>query len=423
MNMKAVRMYGKSDLRLEEVPLRPIRDDEILVEVVTDSVCMSTYKAAMQGPDHKRVPKDIDKNPVVIGHEFAGVILDVGANHRNRFRPGQRYTVQPNTNHPLGYGPGYSYGDFGGDATHAIVPDFIIQKDCLLTYASPGYFKASLAEPISCLVSALNASYHLGEDGKTHVMGVRHGGAMAVLAGCGPMGLGLIDLALNGESRPARLVVTDIDTPRLERAARLFPAEAAAAKGVEIHFVNTREAADAEKMLKDLSGGDGYDDVFVLAPVAPVVELGDALLTRDGCLNFFAGPQDPAFTAGLNFYNIHYKETHVVGTSGGNAKDMQDALAMIEAGAINPAVLITHIGGLDAAADTTINLPSIPGGKKLIYTGIRMPLIGIDELGSRAGENPLYGELDAVCKRHGALWSNEAEEILLAKGEKISEKS
>lgn len=419
MKMMAVRMHGKADLRLEEVEIGPIRDDEVLAEVVSDSVCMSSYKAAMQGPAHKRVPKDIDVNPVVIGHEFAGVILQVGAKHRNRFSPGERFTVQPNTNHPLGYGPGYSYGDFGGDATHAVIPDFIIEKDCLLTYKSEGYFKASLSEPISCLVSALNASYHLGEDGKTHVMGIRKGGRMASLAGCGPMGLGLVDLVLNADARPSRLVVTDIDEGRLERARRLFPVDVAAAKGVAIDFINTASAADPVAALVRASGGDGYDDVFVLAPVAAVVETGGAILSRDGCMNFFAGPQDPAFAARLNFYDIHYKETHVVGTSGGNARDMQEALAMIEADRINPAVLITHVGGLDAAAETTLALPDIPGGKKLVYTGIRMPLIAIDDLGAKAGHNPLYAELDEICRRHGGLWSVEAERRLLEKAEKI----
>lgn len=419
MKMVAVRMHGKKDLRLEEVPIREIGDNEILAEVITDSVCMSSYKAAMQGSSHKRVPADIDKNPVVIGHEFAGVILEVGKTYRNRFRPGERFTVQPNTNHPLGYGPGYSYTDFGGDATHAIIPGFIIEKDCLLTYKSEGYFQASLAEPISCLVSALGASYHLGEDGKTHVMGIRDGGVMAVLAGCGPMGLGLIDLALNGNSKPSRLVVTDIDKARLARAAELFPAAAAKKKGVDIHFVDTSTMGDPVKELVALSGGDGYDDVFVMAPVTPVVELGDAMLRRDGCLNFFAGPQDTAFGAKLNYYNIHYKETHVVGTSGGNAKDMQDALAMIEKGKINPAVMITHIGGLDAAAETTLELPSIPGGKKLIYTNLKMPLTALTDFAQKGKSDPFFAALDSICQRHSMLWNNEAERYLLENGAKF----
>ena len=60
MKTKAVRLYGKEDLRLEEFELPAIQDDQILAHIISDSVCMSTYKAMEQGSDHKRVPEDID---------------------------------------------------------------------------------------------------------------------------------------------------------------------------------------------------------------------------------------------------------------------------------------------------------------------------------------------------------------------------
>ena len=68
---KAVRLYGKKDLRLEEFELPKIKEDEILAKVVSDSICMSSYKAATQGTDHKRVPNDVAENPIIIGHEFS----------------------------------------------------------------------------------------------------------------------------------------------------------------------------------------------------------------------------------------------------------------------------------------------------------------------------------------------------------------
>ena len=78
MKTKAVRLYGQEDIRLEEFELPPIKEDEILAEVVTDSLCMSSYKAAIQGEKHKKVPEDINENPIILGHEFCGVILSVG---------------------------------------------------------------------------------------------------------------------------------------------------------------------------------------------------------------------------------------------------------------------------------------------------------------------------------------------------------
>ena len=59
MKTKAVRIYGKKDLRLEEFELPEIKENEILAQVVSDSICMSSHKAALQGADHKRVPDDI----------------------------------------------------------------------------------------------------------------------------------------------------------------------------------------------------------------------------------------------------------------------------------------------------------------------------------------------------------------------------
>ena len=77
MKTKAVRLYGKKDLRLEEFELPPIKEDEILANVISDSICMSSYKAAIQGADHKRVPDNVAYNPIIIGHDFCGKILEV----------------------------------------------------------------------------------------------------------------------------------------------------------------------------------------------------------------------------------------------------------------------------------------------------------------------------------------------------------
>lgn len=109
-------------------------------------------------------------------------------------------------------------------------------------------------------------------------------------------------------------------------------------------YINTANLPNPAEELKVISGGSGYDDVFVFAPVKPVVEQGDAILAFDGCLNFFAGPGDRNFSAMFNFYNVHYAYTHIVGTSGGNNDDMVEALDIMSKG-LDPAGLITHIGG------------------------------------------------------------------------------
>ncbi|MDR2911592.1 MAG: zinc-binding dehydrogenase [Bacteroidales bacterium] len=236
---------------------------------------------------------------------------------------------------------------------------------------------------------------------------------MALLAGAGPMGLGAVDYALNCDRRPSLLVVTDIDANRLSKAASVFTVEYAAERGVQLIYLNTSEI-DAVKTIRDISDNTGFDDVFVFAPVKSVVEQGDAILGFDGCLNFFAGPIDSKFSASLNFYNVHYSFTHLVGTSGGNTSDMAEALQLMKEGKINPAVMITHIGGLDSVVDTTLNLPFISGGKKLIYTNISMPLTAIDELGKLSTDNNIYKGLYEIVSENGNIWSDEAEKYLLA---------
>jgi Threonine dehydrogenase and related Zn-dependent dehydrogenases len=420
MKTKAVRIYGKKDLRLEEFELPDLKDDEILASVISDSICMSSHKAAIQGADHKRVPDDIHINPTIIGHEFAGVILQVGKKWKHKFKAGQKFSIQPAMN-KMGTlnAPGYSYRFIGGDATHIIIPPIVMEADCLLAYDGEAFFPASLSEPMSCIIGAFHASYHIPPGTYVHNMGIRKGGKMAILAGVGPMGLGAIDYALHQERKPGLLVVTDIDDNRLARASAIFTEEDAYKEGVKLIFVNTGKMKDPVRYLRDITGGEGFDDVFVFAPVKPVIELGDSILGFDGCLNFFAGPVNPEFKAEFNFYNVHYAFTHIVGTSGGNTDDMRESLKLMGEGNINPAIMITHIGGLDAVVDTTINLPQIPGGKKLIYTNISMPLTAISMLGELGKKDPFYAGLYKIVSENDFIWSLEAEKYLLANAKPI----
>jgi threonine dehydrogenase-like Zn-dependent dehydrogenase len=423
MKTKAVRLYGKNDLRLEEFELPPLKDDEILAHVISDSICMSSHKAALQGPEHKRVPKDIDRNPTIIGHEFAGTIVEVGRKWKRKFKPGAKFSIQPALNYKGSMAaPGYSYRYIGGDATYVVIPNEVMEMSCLLPYTGKGFFPASLSEPVSCIAGAFHASYHTDPGSYVHHMGIRPKGTMALLAAAGPMGLGAVDWALHSGSAncpPRLLVVTDLDEERLARARKYFPPEAAARIGVELAFVNTRDMPDVPKALLERTGGQGFDDVFVFAPVRPVVETADRILARHGCLNFFAGPTDTSFAAMVNLYNVHYNSTHLLGTTGGNNDDMVEALAVMSEGRINPAVMVTHVGGLNAVVDTTLNLPKIPGGKKLIYTNIGLDLTAIADFREKGRTDPLFKALAEIVDRHNGLWSVEAEEHLLASARPI----
>ena len=119
----------------------------------------------------------------------------------------------------------------------------------------------------------------------------------------------------------------------------------------------------------------------------------------------------------MNFYDVHYNSTHVMGTTGGNTADMIESLELTAEGRIDPAVMVTHIGGLDSAAETTLNLPKIPGGKKLIYTHLSMPLTALSDLRAKGEEtkDQRLVDLADIVDAHNGLWCPEAEEYLLKK--------
>jgi threonine dehydrogenase-like Zn-dependent dehydrogenase len=414
MKTTALRLYGKNDLRLETFELPEIKDDEVLANVTTNSICMSDYKAVIQGADHKRVTKDIAEKPIIIGHEQCGTILKVGEKLKDKFKEGMKYSIQPAVNYPgkESQAVGYSYQYVGGDATKIVIHSEIMEMNCLVPYYGDSFFQASLSEPIACILGALKSQYHVKAQQYEHEMGVKKGGNLALLGGAGPMGLEFLDILLHSEKKPKLIVLTDIDQTKLDRAAILFPPDAAVKNGVNLFYVNVSNK-DTVKKLMDLSGNKGYDDIFVMVPNGVVVEQASMILGSDGCLNFFTGPSNQNFTAPFNFYNVHYYGHHVIGSVGSTTEDMLDALDIIGKGIINPAIMITHVGGLDSTGETILNLPNIPGGKKLIYTGISLPLVALEDFEAKGETDSLFNSLSQIIKKTKGIWSKEAEDYLL----------
>ncbi|CAM4311849.1 zinc-binding dehydrogenase [Erysipelothrix inopinata] len=414
MKTRAVRMYGEMDVRLDEFELPEIKDDEILVRVISDSICMSTYKLLQQGKKHKRAPQNIDTNPIIIGHEMAGDIVSVGKKWQEQFKPGQRFALQPALNYKGSLdSPGYSYEFFGGASTYCIIPQEVMELGCLMVYEGEAYYEASLGEPMSCIIGGFNAVYHTNKQNYHHAMGIKENGNILIMGGCGPMGLGAIDYALQLDTKPKRVVVTDLSDDRINRAREVLSEEMAKERGIELIYHNPNNFEDSKKTLLEYTEGHGYDDAFVYVPVASLVEEADSLLAFDGCLNFFAGPTDNTLSASVNIYNVHYINTKLMGSTGGNNDDLIEALDLSARKRTNPSVMVTHIGGIDAIAETSLTLPTIPGGKKLMYTHVEMPLTAIADFEELGKTQPLFKELhEAVSKTHG-LWNAEAERILL----------
>lgn len=414
---KAVRLYGENDILLEEFELPEITNEEVLIKVVSDSVCASTYKAVKQGTKHKRVPPNVAEKPIIIGHEMCGEILQVGANLQNKWKVGQKVVVQPALKLESGYDPGYSYPYIGGNTQYAVVPKIVLERNCLLPYNGEGYFKGSLVESLACIIRGYKGFYHIDYTNYVRTDGAKVGGKIAILGGAGPMGIGAVELAC-GYVGVAQVVVTDLNDARLTFAQEKCSVETAKKRGVDLQYINTSNIDDVEKYLKEISNG-GFDDVFVMVPVPALFNLAERICREDGCVNFFAGPPIHDLQGSLNLYRLHYEGIHVVGTAGSIPEDMEDIIGLIEKDKINAGAIVSHILGLNAVRETLFAMEKPNGAKKVCYNELDLPLIAISDLEELGKDNELYRELAKIVKAHGGLWNAEAEKYLLENAPRI----
>ena len=417
MLTKAVRMYGAMDLRLEEFELPQMGENEVLMKVVSDSLCTSTYKAVKQGSAHKRVPNDIAEKPVIIGHEMCGEIVEIGSKVKGNWEVGQKVVIQPALKLENNYDPGYSYQWIGGAATYVVVPEVVLERGCLLPFEGDSFFKGSLVEALGCIVRGYKGFYHTDYETYIRTDGARKGGKLAILGGAGPMGIGAVELAV-GYAGVSQVVVTDLSADRLAYAAEKCSVENAAKRGVKLTYLNTSDLEDTTKTLLELSDG-GFDDVFVMVPVPALFTQAEAICGLDGCINFFAGPAVHNLQGSLNLYRVHYDGIHVVGTAGSIPEDTVDTIKLIEQDAVNPGAIVSHILGLNAVEEAIYAMEKPNGAKKVCYCHLNMPMVAVDDLEELGKDSTLYAELAKIVKANGGLWCAEAESYLLANGPRI----
>jgi len=419
MKIKAVRLHGKNDLRFETFDLREIGPHEALAKVICDGVCMSSYKTLQRGKLDSVYPPGTEKDPVIIGHELAAEIIQVGESVADMYKIGDRFGVQAAMEiDGISAAPGYQFVEFGGAATHIIVPDFVLKSDFIIWFDKDlPFYQAALGEPYACLIFALYSNFHTEKFERGVTMGIRDGGNMSIMGGCGPMGIGCVELVMNMDKRPALIVVTDTDQERINQAKRVIPPEYATKKGIRLMYVNTDLMDNPVDGLRALTDEEGFHDTYIMCPVREVIELADAVCAYSCCINFFSGPVDTNLKALINFHQVHYQGKHIIGSASSAVVDMQEVIDMARAGRLRTEVMVTHIGGLNCMVDVITDLPSVPGGKKLIYTNIEMELTAIEDFCKK--NDPLFWELDAICKSNNMMWSGEAEDYLLKHGKSI----
>ena len=98
------------------------------------------------------------------------------------------------------------------------MPHEVMELGCLLKYDGDSYFKASLGEPMSCITRFIPCRNVTNKHNYDHAMGTKVSGSILIMGGCGPMGLGAVSYGLTFENKPKRIVVTDVDDAKIERA-------------------------------------------------------------------------------------------------------------------------------------------------------------------------------------------------------------
>ncbi len=403
MNSRAARLYGKNDLRVESFELPPLKSGELLLRVVVGAVCTSCHKVAALAENHHRVPADISQNPIVLGHEFTAIIEEVEPSLNDFYSVGESVVVQPmiydESDATLAVGHSYPY--LGGYATFVIVPAAIVQAGGVHIWNGTGAYRAALAEPLACIIAAWRTQYHTERTSYKPIHGTKPGGNTLLLAGAGTMGMLSALLWKNRADDQSTLTIVDRNSHKLIKLKKFLNDDP------RISLIHV-DSTSRESLLAK-TAGEGFDDVVIFAGSTELVVFGLSLLAYDGCLNMFAGPKESDFSIPVDFHAVHYKRHHIVGSSGASGEDLRSALKLLANNTIDPSFLVTHVGGLNAVPDTVCNLPSLGGGKKMIYPDFDLPLTPISQFQNMAG----YESVAEAIERFGGIWNEEAERRLI----------
>ena len=374
---------GFDHLRIRQVPTPKPGPRQMLARVDAAGICTSLIKLVEQGPEHQFLYGwDIEKYPLILGDEGSVTLVEVGAELQNAYSVGERYVVQPAVDHaPVNHRERYRDGargvekvavgyTLGGNlAEYILINEEILGAGCLLpvTDSQMPYAHASLAEPLSCAVSAQDHHVHLTQETPLSPRGVLKGlrpGGVTVIVGAGVMGRMHVDIALS--YRPRAIVVSDLIEERLDVVHKLF-GRRAQQMGVDLQAINPM-TADVQGVIDELTSYSGADDVIVAVGSKRAIESAQHLVGRGGVLDLFGGLRAGQADVSLDSRIIHYKEINVTGSSGGSPWDIARTLEVMAEGEIDAAAHITRIGDLNHAADFLVQVKAQAiDGKAIVY--------------------------------------------------------
>jgi threonine dehydrogenase-like Zn-dependent dehydrogenase len=376
---------GFENLKLGKVPIPQIGENQLLARVDAAGVCSSNLKLIAQGSEHPFINGwDLEQWPAILGDEGAVTLVKVGDGLTDRFQLGKRYAVQPavdvapilnreryrnNAEGITKCAVGYTLG--GMLAQYIRIQEEVLAAGCLVPLPDPGMpaFAVTMAEPISCVISAQDRHYHLLKEGphapREARLGIKPGG-VTVVRGAGAMGRMHAELALR--FRPGVLVVADYEENRLRKLEKVLRGRAEAI-GCQLCFVSPD---DLEATVMDVSRGRGADDYILALGIRKEHQKALALLAEDGVVNLFGGLPLGDHILELNSRDVHYREVHVVGSSGGDAGDVAKTVEAIAAGEIDPGNYVAAVGSLHNAIDVLGMIRDRQlDGRAILYPHIR----------------------------------------------------
>jgi L-iditol 2-dehydrogenase len=313
--MKAAVYYNLNDIRIEEVPTPKIEPEEILVEMKACGICGSDL---MDWYLEKRAP-------LVLGHEPAGVIVEVGDKVEN-FKVGERVFVHHHvpclTCHYCLRGDytmcekfRQTYIHPGGFAEYFKVPAPNLQIDTLKLPDDVSFEEATLIEPVACCIKALTKC-------------IVQPGDTVVIIGAGSAGI--IHTMLSKSFRASQIVVSDLVNYRLE-AARKFGAD----------LTINPQSESLVKKVGEVTNGIGADIVVVTAPNVKAFSDGIDVCRKGGTVCLFA-PTPPNEYMRVSPHRLFFSEIRIIPSYSASQIETRLALKLISSGKIKAKELITH---------------------------------------------------------------------------------
>jgi threonine dehydrogenase-like Zn-dependent dehydrogenase len=294
-----------------EVPMPSYGPDELLVRHDACGHCFSDIKVIRAGQDHPRIYRDMEQDPIVLGHEVSITVVAVGEALRDQYQPGDRFIVQADI-FVDGVGYAYGYEIQGGLSEYTVIDQRVLNGDhgnYLIPIQQPdtGYAEAALTEPWACVIAAYQLRYRTG---------LRSGGTLWIIGTPRAHGSYTISEGFDEDAHPARLLLTDVPEPFAG-----WLRERAAALGVEVEEVPTLpdpasvETDDSPASPAETTGsGKGIDDIVVLGADPDVIERASPNLSSYGIMAIVDDAPMPRKVK-VDVGRIHYNRWVYVGTT------------------------------------------------------------------------------------------------------------